>query len=84
MSTLSQSDVNSHLSPPPKDLGDELVLLAARVPRVVLQTADIPPARSRQSVALRIIQESVCDQINITTKLFVKSLFTFVPKVFQV
>ena len=46
---------------PAEDLGDELVLLAARVPRVVLQTADVAPARSRQSVALRTIQESVLE-----------------------
>ena len=46
---------------PAEDLGDELVLLAARVPRVVLQTADVAPARSRQSVALRAIQESVLE-----------------------
>ena len=63
MSTLSQSDVNSHLSPPPKDLGNELVLLAASVTGVVLQTADVAPARSRQSVALRAIQESVLELV---------------------
>ena len=46
---------------PAEDLGDELVLLAARVARVVLKTADVAPARSRQSVALRAIQESVLE-----------------------
>ena len=46
---------------PAEDLGDELVLLAARVARVVLKTADVAPARSRQSVALRTIQESVLE-----------------------
>ena len=47
--------------PPAEDLGDELVLLAASVARVVLQAADVAPARSRQSVALRTIQESVLE-----------------------
>ena len=48
---------------PAEDLGDELVLLAARVTRVVLKTADVPPARSRQSVALHTIQESVLELV---------------------
>ena len=48
---------------PAEDLGDELVLLAASVSRVVLQTADVAPARSRQSVALRTIQKSESERM---------------------
>ena len=53
MSTLSQSDVNSHLSPPPKDLGNELVLLAASdVPGLVLQPTDVSASSRGKPIAL--------------------------------
>ena len=51
--TLSQSDVNSHLSPPPKDLGNELVLLAASdVPGLVLQPTDVSASSRGKPIAL--------------------------------
>ena len=54
MSTLSQSDVNSHLSPPPKDLGNELVLLAAasNVPGLVLQPTNVSASSRGKPIAL--------------------------------
>ena len=54
MSTSSQSDVNSHLSPPPKDLGNELVLLASSsdVPGLVLQPADVSASSRGKPIAL--------------------------------
>ena len=51
--TLSQSDVNSHLSPPSKDLGNELVLLAASdVPGLVLQPTDVSASSRGKPIAL--------------------------------
>ena len=54
MSTSSQSDVNSYLSPPPKDLGNELVLLASSsdVPGLVLQPADVSASSRGKPIAL--------------------------------
>ena len=54
MSTLSQSDVNYYLSPPPKDLGNELVLLAAssNVPGLVLQPTNVSASSRGKPIAL--------------------------------